>query len=90
MLLQDYSKECVAHVQKYLMKHEVPPNLFEVCLKFMFYLSAVTEKLQSNCQSAAKLQLRYRFCAVGITEPKLQTDCAVGLLAVVFIYLLKL
>lgn len=29
-LFQDYSKECVAHVQKYLMKHEVPPNLFEV------------------------------------------------------------
>lgn len=29
---QDYSKECVAHVQKYLMKLEVPPNLFEVCI----------------------------------------------------------
>lgn len=29
-LFQDYSKECVAHVQRYLMKHEVPPNLFEV------------------------------------------------------------
>lgn len=27
---QDYSKEAVAHVQKYLMKNEVPVNLFEV------------------------------------------------------------
>lgn len=33
ILLQDYSKECVSHVQKYLMKHEVPPNLFEVISK---------------------------------------------------------
>ncbi|KOB68893.1 G protein-coupled receptor kinase 1, partial [Operophtera brumata] len=29
---EDYSKECVAHVQKYLMKHEVPPNLFELTM----------------------------------------------------------
>lgn len=27
---QDYSKDAVAHVQKYLMKNEVPVNLFEV------------------------------------------------------------
>lgn len=27
---QEYSKEAVAHVQKYLMKNEVPVNLFEV------------------------------------------------------------
>lgn len=53
----------------------------------MFYLSAVTEKLQSNCQSAAKLQLIYRFCAVGITEPKFQYDCAVGWLACSRLYL---
>lgn len=28
--LQDYSKEAVTNVQKYLMKNEVPVNLFEV------------------------------------------------------------
>ncbi|CAG4971835.1 unnamed protein product [Colias eurytheme] len=32
----DYSKECVAHVQKYLMKHEVPPNLFEPYIEEIF------------------------------------------------------
>lgn len=29
-LFQDYSKEAVTNVQKYLMKNEVPVNLFEV------------------------------------------------------------
>lgn len=28
--MQEYSKEAVAHVQKFLMKNEVPVNLFEV------------------------------------------------------------
>lgn len=28
--LQDYSKDAVTHVQKYLMKNEVPVSLFEV------------------------------------------------------------
>lgn len=31
ILLQSYSKESVAHVQKYLTKNEVPTQLFEVC-----------------------------------------------------------
>jgi hypothetical protein len=31
-LLQDYSKDAVAHVQKFLMKNEVPVNLFEVSI----------------------------------------------------------
>jgi hypothetical protein len=30
--LQDYSKEAVAHVQMFLMKNEVPVNLFEVSI----------------------------------------------------------
>jgi len=29
-LLQEYSQEAVSHVHKYLMKNEVPVNLFEV------------------------------------------------------------
>ena len=29
-LLQEYSQEAVAHVHKYLMKNEVPVDLFEV------------------------------------------------------------
>lgn len=30
IIKQEYSKDAVAHVQKYLMKNEVPVNLFEV------------------------------------------------------------
>lgn len=32
--LQDYSKEAVAHVQMFLMKNEVPVNLFEVSVSW--------------------------------------------------------
>jgi hypothetical protein len=32
--LQDYSKEAVAHVQMFLMKNEVPVNLFEVSINW--------------------------------------------------------
>jgi len=32
--LQDYSKEAVAHVQMFLMKNEVPVNLFEVSVNW--------------------------------------------------------
>lgn len=34
--LQDYSKEAVAFVQKYLMKNEVPVNLFEPYIDEIF------------------------------------------------------
>lgn len=38
-LFQDYPKDAVAHVQKYLMKNEVPVNLFEVSvIVFTFYI----------------------------------------------------
>lgn len=30
LFLQEYSQEAVSHVHKYLMKNEVPVNLFEV------------------------------------------------------------
>jgi hypothetical protein len=33
---QEYSKEAVAHVQKYLMKNEVPVNLFEPYIEEIF------------------------------------------------------
>jgi len=32
--LQDYSKEAVAYVQMFLMKNEVPVNLFEVSINW--------------------------------------------------------
>nr|CAD7447208.1 unnamed protein product [Timema bartmani] len=32
----DYSKDCVSHVQKYLMKNEVPVNLFEPYIEEIF------------------------------------------------------
>jgi len=34
LFLQDYSKEAVAHVQMFLMKNEVPVNLFEVSVNW--------------------------------------------------------
>jgi hypothetical protein len=34
LCLQDYSKEAVAHVQMFLMKNEVPVNLFEVSINW--------------------------------------------------------
>uniref|UniRef100_A0A182YCF7 RGS domain-containing protein n=1 Tax=Anopheles stephensi TaxID=30069 RepID=A0A182YCF7_ANOST len=33
----EYSKEAVAHVQKYLMKNEVPVNLFEPYIEEIFH-----------------------------------------------------
>lgn len=33
---QEYSKEAVAYVQKYLMKNEVPVNLFEPYMEEIF------------------------------------------------------
>lgn len=36
--LQDYSKECLQHVQKHLMKNDVPPTLFEVREEFRWKL----------------------------------------------------
>lgn len=42
LFVQDYPKDAVAHVQKYLMKNEVPVNLFEVRNKNSdFFKSAV-------------------------------------------------
>lgn len=34
--VQEYSKEAVAYVQKYLMKNEVPVNLFEPYIEEIF------------------------------------------------------
>lgn len=34
--IQEYSKEAVAYVQKYLMKNEVPVNLFEPYIEEIF------------------------------------------------------
>jgi hypothetical protein len=42
---QTYSKEAVAHVQKYLTKNEVPAHLFEVKILFFLFLSCVDRSL---------------------------------------------
>jgi len=36
LLLQEYSKECVAHVNSHLQKNEVPTNLFEPYIEEIF------------------------------------------------------
>lgn len=56
---QEYSKDAVAHVQKYLMKNEVPVNLFEVRKKSLqFKLLSKKVKKKKKRMLINRVELR--------------------------------